>query len=304
MRLGLVSVVALACMVPMSAHAVASASAAEPPSAVTENVPSGIVPNAPDPTAPGATIKDDGIISDGIDVVERLGEQAAIDVPLVNQDGKTVRMRDYLGKRPVIVTLVYYRCPVLCSVLLSGLTKALRGIDWKVGRDYDVLTVSIDPNETSALAKEKRRGYMQSLGVSDSEDAWPFFTGSVEAVDALSASLGFKFKYIERERQFGHVAALFFLAPDGKITRYLYDVQYDPKDVKLALFESAHGKVGTALDRVLLRCYKFDASSRKYHLWVKNYYRVWGVLIMLSLGIFLGIMWRRDMQRSREHRSR
>lgn len=296
MKLSLFIAVAVACTTPMSARAVASAAAAEQPA-----VPSGLVANPPDPTAPGATIKDDGIISDGIDVVERLGEQAAIDVPLVNQDGKTVRLRDYLGKKPVIVTLVYYRCPVLCSVLLSGLTKALQGVAWKIGREYDVLTISVDPNESSDLAKEKRRGYMQSLGLSDKEDAWPFFTGSVEAVDALSASLGFKFKYVERERQFAHVAALFFLSPDGKITRYLYDVKYDPKDVKLALFEAGHGKVGTALDRVLLRCYKFDASSRKYHLWVKNYYRVWGVLIMLGLGIFLGTMWRRDMQRSREH---
>ncbi|MEO6950347.1 MAG: SCO family protein [Polyangia bacterium] len=293
MRIGLASLVAFACMMPVTAHAVASASAAEPPS--------GIVPNAPDPTAPGATIKDDGIISDGVDVVERLGERAAIDVPLVNQDGKTVRLRDYLGTKPVIVTLVYYRCPVLCSVLLSGLTKALRGLEWQIGKEYDVLTISIDPGETSDLAKEKRRGYMQSLGHSDAENAWPFFTGSVEAVDALSASLGFKFKYVDRERQFAHVAALFFLAPDGKITRYLYDVKYDPKDIKLALFESAHGKVGTALDRILLRCYKFDSSARKYHLWIKTYYRVWGVLIMLSLGILLGVLWRRDMQRSREH---
>ena len=198
----------------VSSVASASAATVDAPAAGTA-VSTGLVPNPPDPTAPGATIKDDGIVSDGVDIVERLGEKAAIDVPLVNQDGKVVRVRDYLGKRPVILALVYYRCPVLCSLLLSGLAKSLQGLEWQAGREFDVLTVSIDPNETSALAKEKRRGYLQALGRQGSEGAWPFFTGAVEAVDALAASVGFKFKYVDRDRQFAHVAALFFLAPDG-----------------------------------------------------------------------------------------
>ena len=259
--------------------------------------PEGLVADPPDPNTPGATIKDDGIVSDGVDIVERLGERANIDVPLVNQDGKVVRLRDYMGKRPVILALVYYRCPVLCSLLLSALAKTLQEVDWQAGKEFDVLTVSIDPNETTELAKEKRRGYLQALGRQGSEGAWPFFTGAVEAVDALAASVGFKFKYIARERQFAHVSALFFLSPDGTVTRYLYGVSFDPKEVKLALFESAQGRVGTNLERILMRCYKFDASARKYHLWIKNYYRVWGVIIILALGTFLGILWRRDLKR-------
>ncbi len=253
-----------------------------------------------DPSAPGATVKDDGIISDGIDIVEHLGEKAAIDVPLVDHEGKVVRLRDHLGKRPVILALVYYRCPVLCSVLLQGLVAALKQVDWQVGREYDVLTVSVDPNETTELAAEKRRGFLQALGRPEEErkahGAWPFFTGAVEAVDVLAESVGFRFKYIARERQFAHVAALFFLAPDGTITRYLYGVQFDPKEVKLGLFEAASGRVGTAFERVLLRCYKFDPASRKYHLFVKNYYRVWGVIILLCLGTFLGVLWRRELR--------
>ncbi len=292
----------LAAMVLLAMTAVPTISSAMPvAAAATREVPaqpSGIVENPPDPTAPGATVKDDGIVSDGVDIVERLGERAQIDVPLVNQDGKVVRLRDYLGKRPVILALVYYRCPVLCSLLLSGLAKSLQQVDWQAGKEFDVITVSIDPNETTDLAKEKRRGYLQALGRQGSEGAWPFFTGAVESIDALAASVGFKFKYIARERQFAHVSTLFFLSPQGVVTRYLYGVSFDPKEVKLALFEAADGRVGTGLERVLLRCYKFDASARKYHLWIKNYYRVWGVIIILALGTFLGTLWRREFKRS------
>jgi protein SCO1/2 len=255
----------------------------------------------PDPTTPGATVSDDGIISDGVDIVERLGEKVAVDVPLTNQDGKVVRLRDYLGRgKPVMLAMVYYRCPVLCGLLMQGMAKALSQIDWLPGKDFEVLTVSIDSTETSELAKEKRRGFVQAIGKQVPDEAWPFFTASDEAINTLSASLGNKFKYVERERQFGHVAALFFIAPDGTITRYLYGVQFDPKDVKLALFESAHGRVGTNLERVLLRCYKFDASARKYHSFVRVYYRIWGSIIVLALGLFLGILWRRDYLRSRD----
>jgi protein SCO1/2 len=258
------------------------------------------LPSAPDPNAPGATIGDDGIISDGVDVVERLGEQVAVDVPLTNQDGKTVRLSDYLGKgKPVMLAMVYYRCPVLCGLIMQGMAKSLSQIDWLPGKDFEVLTVSIDPNETSDLAKEKRRGFIQAIGKEVPKDAWPFFTAGEQATNTLAASLGFKFKYVERERQFAHVAVLFFIAPDGTITRYLYGVNYDPKEVKLALFESAHGKVGTAFERVMMRCYKFDASARKYMSFVRLYYRIWGAIIVLVLGTFLAVLWRRDYLRSR-----
>jgi protein SCO1/2 len=272
---------------------------AHPASAVSTAQAAEVTPA--DPSASVAT--DDSTVSDGVNIVEHLGEQAQIDVPLVDQNGKIVRLRDYLGKRPAIVSLVYYQCPVLCSLLLKGIVNALKKIDWQVGRDFDVLTISIDPNETVKMAKEKRRGFLQALGRPEEEQraagAWPFFTASVEAIDALSASLGFQFKYIEHERQFAHVAAIFFLSPTGKITRYLYGVNFDPKEVKLALFESSSGRVGTAIERVILRCYKFDPASRHYQLWIRNYYRVWGLIILLGLGTFLGRLWRREFKKSK-----
>ena len=276
----------IAIMMASPAHASSTAQAAE----------------APNPTAPGVTASGDEIVGDGVDIEERLGEQAAIDVPLVDQNGKVSRLRDHLNGRPVMLALVYYRCPVLCGLLLQGIAKVMTQIDWIVGKDFDVLTVSVDPTEETALAKEKRRGFLQAAGRPEEEKkadgAWPFFTASNEAIDALASSVGFRFKYIARERQFAHIAALFFLSPKGKITRYLYGVNFDPKEVKLALFESAEGRVGTPLERVLLRCYKFDPASKKYHNFVRTYYRVWGVIILLALGTFLGVLWRRELQRS------
>jgi protein SCO1/2 len=261
----------------------------------------------PNPNAPGVTATGDEVVGDGIDIEERLGEKAAIDVPLVDQNGKVTRLREHLHGRPVMLALVYYRCPVLCGLLLQGIAKVMSQIDWIVGKDFDVLTVSVDPTEETALAKEKRRGFLQAAGRPEEETkvdgAWPFFTGNTEAIDALASSVGFRFKYIARERQFAHIAALFFLAPDGKITRYLYGVSFDPKEVKLALFESAEGRVGTPLERVLLRCYKFDPASKKYHNFVRTYYRVWGVIILLALGTFLGVLWRRELQRPTSSRS-
>jgi protein SCO1 len=283
-KVGQAAALALALFVPVSALAAAERETA-------------------DPSAPGVTAPDSEIISDGVDITEKLGERAAIDVPLVNHEGKIVRLRDYLGKRPVILALVYFRCPVLCGLLLQGLAKALQQLDWQAGKEYDLLTVSVDPNETSDLAREKRRGFLQALGRPEEErrqgGAWPFFTGSVEAIDFLAASVGFQFKYVARERQFAHIAALFVLAPDGKISRYLYGINFPPKDVKLALFEAGEGKVGTAFERVLLRCFKFDPASRRYHLFVRNYYRVWGVIILLALGTFLGVLWRRELRKQR-----
>jgi protein SCO1/2 len=281
-------------LAPLTAHARSTAIAAEVAPAAQEAVQAQQPGAKP---APG----DDEIVGDGIDIVERLGERAAIDVPLVDQNGKVVRMRDYLGKRPVMLALVYYRCSVLCNLLLQGVAKVMQQIDWRVGQDFEVLTVSVDPMDTTELAKEKRRGFLQAAGRPEEEQkadgAWPFFTASTEAIDVLAASVGFRFKYIARERQFAHIAALFFLSPEGKLTRYLYGVQFDPKEVKLALFESAQGRVGTALERVMLRCYKFDPAGRKYHLFVRTYYRVWGVLIILALGTFLGVLWRRELKR-------
>jgi protein SCO1/2 len=231
--------------------------------------------------------------SGAVDVVERLGERVPPQISFINSDGEKVQLGRYLGKRPVVVAMVYYRCPVLCGLLLSGVVKGLSGVDWQLGQDYDVVSVSMDPSENAEIAAEKRRGFLQALGQPSSR-AWPFLTGRADDIDTLSDAIGFRYAYVANQRQFAHVAALVVLAPDGKISRYLYGVQFPPQQLKSALFEAAAGKVGTSLERVLLRCYRYDPRTQRYELFVTRYFRAFGALMILAVSMLLGRLWWRE----------
>jgi protein SCO1/2 len=233
-----------------------------------------------------------------VDVVERLGERIPKDLPFVDSTGKKVRLADYLHGRPLVLALAYYRCPVLCNLLLNGLASALQKVDWHLGTDYDVVTLSLDPSETPALAAEKRHGYLQALGQPNAT-GWGFLTGRVDDIDSLSDAVGFRYSYIDKQRQFAHVAALVVIAPDGRISRYLYGVEFPARQLKLALFEAAAGKVGTTFERVLLRCYRYDPRSKSYELFVTRYFRVVGTVMIVLVGGLLGALWRRDLRRVR-----
>jgi protein SCO1/2 len=239
----------------------------------------------------------------GVDVIEKLGERVPRDLVFTDETGKKVKLGDYLTSdgRPVLLTLVYYKCPMLCSLTLNGLTGALRQQTWRPGKEFRVLTVSFDPEEKPELAAQKQRGYLGSLGLTPEEHggAWPFLTGDKANIDALADAVGFRFRWDPVNKAWDHTAALIALAPDGKITRYLYGVQYPPRDVKLALFESANGKVGTALERALLRCYAYDASTKSYRLFAVRVVRTGSLLVLGLLVIFLTILWRRDLRRGR-----
>ena len=231
-----------------------------------------------------------------VDVTEQLGQRVPGALRFVDSNGKKVTLGHYFRGRPVIVALVSYRCPVLCNLLLSGLAAALQKVDWQIGKDYDVVTVSLDPGETPELAAEKRHGFLQALGQPNS-DGWAFLTGRADDIDTLCDVLGFRYAYVANQKQFAHAAALSFLAPDGKITRYLYGIEFDPKQVKLGLFEAAAGKVGTTLERVLLRCYKYDPRSKRYESFVTAYFRAGGAVMVLLVGGLLFALWRREWRR-------
>jgi protein SCO1/2 len=230
-----------------------------------------------------------------VEVVEHLGEKIPTGLQFVDSNGKKVRVGDYMQGRPIVLAMVYYRCPVLCGLLLNGLGKALSNVDWKLGRDYDVVTVSLDPSETPELANEKRHGFLQAMGEPQS-NGWAFLTGRVDDIDSLSEAIGFRYAYVDKQRQFAHAAALVMISPDGKITRYLYGVEFQPKQVKLGLFEAAAGKVGTSLERVLLRCYRYDPRSRSYELFITRYFRTFGVIMILLVGGLLAVLWRREFK--------
>ncbi len=233
----------------------------------------------------------------GVDVLERLGDNVPEAGHFVDSEGRPFQLSDVLHRStPVVLTLVYYRCPALCSLVLSGLTRSLRDLDLKLGQDYRVVTVSIDPTETSGQAAESKRGHLQALGVDPLSPAWTFATGQDEDIHALAGALGFQYSYDEPSKQYAHAAAIFVLSPDGKISRYLYGIDFPTRDVKMALVEAGKGKVGTALDRVLLTCFKYDATTRKFEPYVLGFVRIGAALVFVALATLLTVLWRQEMK--------
>lgn len=232
-----------------------------------------------------------------VDIIEQLGDPVPRELPFVDSAGRAVRFGDYLAGRPLVLALVYHRCQGLCSLLLGGLTTSMRALSFQVGRDFDVVTVSIDPDETKEMAAASRAGFLQALGRPSPDTRWAFLTGPSSSIDALAAAVGFRFKYLEGQRQFAHAAALFVLTPDGRVSRYLYGVEPPPAQLKAALFEASGGRVGTSFDRVILRCLVWDPASRRYQLFLTRYFRAGGALLLGLVGALLAVLWRRDLRR-------
>lgn len=236
-----------------------------------------------------------------IDVIEHLGEKIPLDIVLSDNQGRVSTLGEYFGKeRPVILSLVYYECPMLCSLVSQGLVRSMRSIDLELGRDYDAVTVSFDPGDTVQAAATKRTGYLEALDRHDSEAIWPFFVAKPEAIQRLTDAVGFKYVPVPGSRDLAHAAVIFVLSPDGTLSRYLYGVEYSPRDLRLALVEASAGKVGTTLDRVLLRCYRYDPATRRYALFISTYLRMGGVVILLVAGGLLYRMWRRELRANTE----
>ncbi|MGQ0506480.1 MAG: SCO family protein [Myxococcaceae bacterium] len=237
-------------------------------------------------------------ISAQVDVVEKLNEPVPEQLTFTDWKGRTVAVRDLLHHdKPVLVSLVYYRCPSLCQLLQSGLVTGLGGTGLKLGRDYDLVTLSIDPNETGEMATERRRGHMQALGVPDATEHWTFLTGTEANIRTLADGLGFQYAYDQDLGQFAHAATVFVLTPEGRISRYLYGMRFPSRDLKLALVEAAGGRVGTAFDRFLLTCYQYDAASKRYAFIVKSVIQGGGFLVFVALGALLVTLWRRELKR-------
>ncbi len=242
-------------------------------------------------------------LPDSVGVVEKLGERVPRDLVFTDQNGKRVTLGDYLADgKPVLIAPVYYKCAMLCSLTLNGIVGALRQQTWKLGHEYRVITFSIDPAEKTSIAAEKQRGYLALLGLTPEEHGrdWPFLTGDKQNIDALAGALGFKFRWDDVNKAWDHTAAIMALSPDGKITRYLYGVQYPPNDVRLSLFEAAGGKVGTTFERALLRCYAYDTSTKSYRVFAVTFVRIGALSVLGMLVILLTLLWRRDLRRTRE----
>lgn len=228
---------------------------------------------------------------------QNLDAQVPLDLPLRDEAGRTVALGDYLGKKPAILTLVYYQCPMLCNEVLNALLRSLNALSFDVGKEFDIITVSIDPKETPALAVRKKRQYLARYGRPGAENGWHFLTGDEAAVARLAKVVGFRYAYDAKSGQYAHPAGIMILTPQGKVSRYVYGVSYPARDLRLSLMDAAMRKIGSPIDQLLLLCYHYDPRTGRYNLAVMNIIRVLGFATVAGLGTFMVVMLRRDRRK-------
>ncbi len=235
---------------------------------------------------------------------ERLGEYIFSDDNFALSSGDSIKIKNiFHNNKPIILNPVYYECPMLCGLVLNGLLKSVSAIDWNPGEEYNIITFSINPNEKHDLAKSNKLGYLDSLNRKSAENGWYFLTGNENAIKKLTASFGFRYFFDERINQFNHPAGIVVLSPDGKITRYLYGIEYESIQLKKALSEAVEGKIGTTADKLILYCYSYNPDLNSYTPVALNIMKLGGVIIMLGLGLFLGVLWFKEKYSSTKSKS-
>lgn len=233
-----------------------------------------------------------------VSIDQRLNHQLPLDLPFQNEEGETVTLQRYFQDKPVILTLVYYECPMLCNLVLNGVLRTIRTINFDAGREYQIVTVSIDPHEKPSLAKIKKRQYTSGYGRSSATAGWHFLTGSEASIRDLAQAVGFRYTYDPTRNQFAHAAGFMVLTPQGKLARYFYGVEYSGRDLRLALVEASAGKIGSPVDQFLLYCFHYDPETGKYGPMILNIVRAAGLATILTLGTFLFVMFRRERQQA------
>jgi protein SCO1 len=241
--------------------------------------------------SPPANVRPPGLKNVGIR--QNLNQQIPGELAFTDDLGRPVHLGDYFGKKPLILNLVYYSCPMLCGEVLSGLEHSLRMMKFDVGKEFDVITVSFDPSETPEMAAAKKAEFLRRYKRAGAEQGWHFLVGTQDAIDALTQAAGFQYQYNEKTRQFAHATAILVLTPEGKIAQYYYGVEYPPKDLRLGLVEAGHGKIGNLVDAMLLYCYHYDPEQGKYSATILRVMRLLAVATMLGLGTLIFVMIRR-----------
>jgi protein SCO1 len=234
----------------------------------------------------------------GID--QRLDEQVPLHLPFVDETGRDVKLGDYFGKRPVLLALVYYECPMLCTQVLNGVTGALKVLSFDVGKEFDVVAVSINPKEGPGLAAAKKKAYLERYGRPETADGWHFLTGREENIRALANAVGFRYAYDEEIKQYAHGAGVELLTPKGRIARYFYGIEYAPRDIRLGIVEASEERIGSAIDSVLLLCYHYDPKTGKYGATAMTMVRIGAVLTMMGFALFLYTALRRERASGRQ----
>jgi protein SCO1/2 len=234
----------------------------------------------------------------GIGIEQRLGAQVPLETVFTNAEGEQVPLRTYFSGRPVLLTLVYYTCPMLCSQILNGVVSGLRPLRVQPGRDFDVVAISINPSETAADAAEKQNFYSRRYWGHAESTGWHFLVGTQAAIDSVTAAAGFHYRWDPASKMFIHASGVMVLTPGGKLARYFYGVQYEPKDLKLGLIEASGNKIGAATDQILLFCYHYDPATGKYSATVLNLLHAAAVLFLVFSGMILTFLFRREIRHS------
>jgi protein SCO1/2 len=244
----------------------------------------------------------------GVDIQQHLNQQLPLDTEFVDETGKTVKLGQYFdGKHPVLLTLVYYKCPILCSEELKGLTGALEMVNYQPGKDFQIVAISIDPTETPEVAASKKREYVKYYGHPESAAGWHFLTGQQPAIQAVAKATGFGYVPMPgpdgKMNQFAHASSLEIATPEGKLAQYYLGVEYSPQDLRLGLIEASDHKIGTPVDRILTYCYRYDPTLNRHSLLIARIVQAACLLTVLILGSYMLVMFRRDIASSRAVRS-
>ena len=245
------------------------------------------------PLVAGPTFADEKIEAlEGVGITEHLDEQIPLDLVFTDEFGYDVTLGQYFdGDKPIIITLNYYRCPMLCSLTLNGLTAGLEQMEWSLGDKFDIITVSINPNEGPELAMTNKTGYLDHYNREGSEKGWHFLTGNQDNITELADALGFGYVFDDKTGEYLHTASIMFMTPDGRISKYMNDVQFKGQDLRFALIEASEGRIGTAIDRLLLfNCFQYDPESNSYTPTAWKLMRSGAVLMLVVLGGGLAIL--------------
>jgi len=238
--------------------------------------------------AVGAAAQDNAAITPpqlrGVGIDQRLNNQVPLGLRFRDETGQSVTLGSYFGKKPVILSLVYYTCPMLCTMAENGLLNALRDVKFNIGEQYEVVTVSIDPTETPEMAMGKKAVYVGLYGRPGSKQGWHFLVGDEPSIRALAQAVGFHYNYIPETKQFAHATGIIVLTPQGKVSRYFYGILYPSRDIRLALVEASNEKIGNPVDAVLLYCCQYDPTTGKYSIIVSRVLRIAGVITLLCMG--------------------
>jgi len=237
-------------------------------------------------------------ILNGVGIAQNLNAQLPLSLTFTDDQGKQVQLASYFGRKPAILALVYYQCPMLCSEELNGLTGALQMVDEVPGRDFDIIVVSIDPSEGTDLAAAKKRSYLRRYGHPETAAGWHFMTGTQANIDALTKAVGFGYVKIPgpdgKLTQFAHASSIQIVTPEGKLAQYYMGVEYSPKDLRLGLAEASSNRIGSRVDNILTYCYHYDPRTNKHSLIVARAVQLGGLITAGTLGSFMFVMFRRD----------